>query len=289
MQKISFAGKSAAVTFEEMIDFLWHIRFLITLTYFPENIFAVILQAVIIFLLAAGIITGRNQPDAGKKYFERRLFWIITTVVMLLCYLFIPDEAASGGVVKFRFLMMFNLFLIFLIATYPFNRVFTIPLMIFITAWSILKLNYLYPMMKTLSKEATQLTDATKIIPSNSILLPLNYSGNWLHDNLCNYAGFDKDILVLDNYEANTPHFPLEWNRNKSPIKLLGEFTGYVPLCADINRFENATRHRVDYVLVWRPQIMDDSCWIALHDYIDKNYSAISMQDGLQLFRRNER
>jgi hypothetical protein len=284
----SVPAKFSNVTFKEMIDFLWHIRFIITLTYSPEDIYALIIFGLIAFLLLWWIIKKIiSKENRILPFYQRFPFWLTCALIMLSCYFFIPDEAASGGVVKFRFLFIFYLFLIAFLSVVKFPTIVNSLVIITISCWTVMKLNYLYPFMRELNNEATELMHVTKKVTPNSILLPLNYSNNWIHDNLSNYAGLRDNIFVLDNYEANTPHFPVEWKEERNPIQIMGEFTGYVPLCANMEKFEKVTGKNIDYVLVWRPQQLNDSCSNSINAYLAGHYSLITDEAGARLYRRN--
>ena len=290
LRKLELPNKPSIVTLEEMFSFLIEVRFLITLTYEPEKIYSLVMFGVFATLIVMWIVikvtAKENQP---KPYYQRYPFWLICTLIMLTCFFIIPEEAATGGVVKFRFLLLFYLFLIAFLSVANFPRLVKSLLIVFISSWTIVKMNYLYPMMKQLNEEAKTMMQVTKYIEPNSILLPLRYSTNWLHGNLSNYIGTEKNIFILDNYEANTPHFPVEWKKNRNPISILGEFTGNVPLCADINKFEIQTGKKIDYVMFWGDQHLTDSCTVAINNYLEKNYKEIFADgDAVKLYERSQ-
>src|SRR5204863_8300092 len=110
----------------------------------------------------------------------------------------------------------------------------------------------------------------------NSIVLPLNYSSNWMHSNISNYLGTDKHILVLDNYEAGREHFPLTWNPGMNPVGLLGSFNGTLPLCADVSTFEKKTSKKIDYIILWKnDKELIDNCSRQIRETIKNNYQLV--------------
>jgi hypothetical protein len=281
-------SKVSAVTMHEMLTFLWQVRFIITLTFSPENIYAFVIFGLIVLVLITWIVTmiiRKNQVQ--KKFYQKFPFWLICTLLMLAFFFLIPDEAATGGVVKFRFLFLFYLFLIAMLSVVKLPTVVNAIFIVTVAGWTVIKLNYLFPMMRELNNEAVELIHATNKITPNSILLPLNYSTNWLHENFSNYAGYRDKILVLDNYEANTPHFPLKWKDYMSPNKLIGEFMGYGPLCADMDRFEKQTGRMIDYVLVWRPGVFNDTCAKSINAILAQRYTLITDESGARLYKRH--
>jgi hypothetical protein len=118
------------------------------------------------------------------------------------------------------------------------------------------------------------------------LVLPLKYSGNWMHDNLANYGGMNGQI-ILDNYEASAPHFPIRWKEGMDPNPLLGNFNGYPPLCADIPNYETYTGMRIDYVLLWRPGQLVDSCSQAIQYRLDEYFTLVTTAASGKLYKRS--
>ena len=108
-----------------------------------------------------------------------------------------------------------------------------------------------------------------------------------MHSNLFNYTGTVKNILVLDNYEAGMPHFPLNWKKGKNPVSILGSFNGEVPLCADVNKFEKVTNYKINYIVTWNYNPLSDSCSLLIKETLDSNYTLIlNDNDNLKLYSR---
>ena len=199
------------------------------------------------------------------------------------------SENVTGGadVIKYRFLLFFFLFLIFLFGTAPVSKITGTCITITITCWMIFKMYFLFPNMKILNDDLTQAISCQSLIRENSIVLPLNYSGNWMHSNISNYMGTTKNIFVLDNYEAGTLHFPLIWKENRNPVVLLGNFNGSPPLCAKIQSFEKETGYLIDYILVWDYRQFNDSCSNDIEKVISSSYHLICSKDErLKLYER---
>ncbi len=144
-------------------------------------------------------------------------------------------------------------------------------------------------MMKSLDEETKTAMLCTDYIRENSILLPLNYSSNWMHCSPFNYAGTVKNIFVLDNYEAGMPHFPLEWKKGKNPVVIMGNFNiEPPPLYADIHAFEKQTGHLTDYIVVWHYQPLTDTCTLTIQSVISSGYHLIYNKDEkMKLYERN--
>jgi hypothetical protein len=82
--------------------------------------------------------------------------------------------------------------------------------------------------------------------------VPLNYSDHWLHYNIALYLGAEKEVIVLDNYEASTNHFPVMWDERVYTDQSLGDvFTSNRPTLY-IRRYEEATGIKIDAVVRWK-------------------------------------
>lgn len=284
-----FAGKSSIpviipdVQWSELFKFLFFIAPVCTLTDYPENIYAAVLFFLIIFLFAVVIkrkLSFNHEKKSSKEFYQTPAFWGSATLIMLIFYFIFPDSAATGGVVKLRFELFFYLMLIVFLSTFKapaYSRLVTI---IIISPWIVLKLVYLVPMMKTLDNDAHKIMEAAHQIEKGKTLLPLNYSSNWMHDNLFNYAGTINNIFILDNYEASSPHFPLTWKVDKDPNLILGNFNGYPPLCANINDFKLKTGHTIDYVALWNFYPSDDSCTKSILKILSSDYTLVNGEES---------
>jgi hypothetical protein len=290
--KLVGQNATSSVKFAELIDALIYISPIITLQYSPENIYSLIIFILFIALFVTGIILkirSKTPLSAPKIFYKRPLYWISASVLMLALFFFLPDQAASGGVLKFRFEFFFFLFLALAVSTLPFLK-FTKPvLVLLISFWVVFKFTYLFPKMKLLSKDVASVLRFTETMEENSILLPLNYSPNWMHCNVLNYAGTVKGILVLDNYEAGMPHFPLEWKKDRNPVVLMGNFNiSPPPLCADADFFEKKTGHIIDYVVVWNYSSLEDTCTMNIQKMLAERYYLVyNEQELVKLYKRN--
>lgn len=279
------------VTFVKMIEFLVYISSIITFQYYPENKYALVIFCFLMILLITSLFKSFKKPAESNRFtgpiYQMPLYWALTSGLMLLFFFIVPDQAATGGVIKFRFELFFFLFVIVWISTLQLSVWQKLSIPFIISCWMISKFIYYLPIMKSLNDEAKQAMKITSLMKENSILLPLNYSNNWMHTNLFNYTGTVKDILVLDNYEAGMPHFPLEWKKERNPVSLLGSFNGGLPLCADIQNFERNTNHNVDYIVTWNYNPLNDSCSNSIETTLGSNYELIlNDNDNLKLYKR---
>lgn len=254
----------------ERIKHLFLCRPLITLIYDEEKVFSAVM-AVTFFLLVICLLVQiiRRKAAAGESG------WLLS-LIFLIAYLFVPNNMASGGFISIRILLFFyfSLMLWFVSSAIPlFMQTGASVVSICVSLWF---LQYHHSKMKDLDQDAKEYFSVTKEIKNGSLVLPLSYSDNWLHINLYSYIGTVKNITLLDNYEAESPHFPLTWKKGMNPYEIFGKSFGDNPPCADIDKFEPATGKKIDYVIRWRYRNeINDSCTLEINKALVEKYDRI--------------
>ena len=108
-----------------------------------------------------------------------------------------------------------------------------------------------------------------------SLVLPLNFSKNWLAGNYDNYLGIDKPMVILHNYEASTGYFPVHWNREKMPNTLLGNQNS-IPKCLDWIGEKAHASYVIDYVFILVDYIDEElKCKETIEKSVRQNYELI--------------
>ena len=82
---------------------------------------------------------------------------------------------------------------------------------------------FYYTEIKKNNEIVMDLYSASVFVEPNSIVLPFDFSENWLHMHHSNYLGVDKSVVILENYECDKDYFPLKWNFESMPKVLLGQ------------------------------------------------------------------
>ena len=150
------------------------------------------------------------------------------------------------------------------------------------------KMKYYMEQSESLSVEAEDLFSVEQKIDKNTILMPLNYSDNWLHAHFSNYLGTIKPVMIFDNYEANNEYFPLIYKEAQNPFLIVNGFHHHPP-CFEWGKYEKQSSKKIDYVLTWKyvPEI-NDSCTVAIMKNIDSLYTKVftSPQGKAVLYKR---
>jgi hypothetical protein len=53
--------------------------------------------------------------------------------------------------------------------------------------------------------------EVSKLIEDSSYVYTVNYSDNWTYVHFSDYLGYNKPVILDENYEADQDYFPLKW------------------------------------------------------------------------------
>ena len=124
-----------------------------------------------------------------------------------------------------------------------------------------------FPAQKEIGDLAKEYIEVTQQLPHNVTVLPLSFSNQGQIDNklLCprieifkhlnGYVGASKQLILFDNYEANTSVSPLLWKESKNPYyNLSKDGIGGMEMSqprVNIMEYNKIEGCRIDYVLIW--------------------------------------
>lgn len=272
------SSKSLIVTpdLKEMIKWFCDVRPVIALNYHNEQAFSRPLFYVYIVLFLSAF------ADRIKKYRKKNSTvpnihdeWLILSGIMLLLFLFMPDALFSGSISTIRYCLMSYLFLlIYFSANCP--KYFLYSGAVASVIISFLLINERSISVKSLSETATDYMSSAEQIKDHSVVMTLDYSDNWMHNNLAAYIGTEKDIVLLDNYEAGLPHFPVQWKENRDPLKIIGDFGTKRRPCLRLSGLKEKTGSNIDYVFITAtPTEATDSCTRDILQQVNEHYDMI--------------
>jgi hypothetical protein len=140
--------------------------------------------------------------------------------------------------------------------------------------------------IKSQYKIVQSIVKASRFIPENAVVLPLNFSKNWLAGNYDNYLGIDKPMVILHNYEASTGYFPVHWNREKMPNTLLGNQNS-IPKCLDWIGEKAHASYVIDYVFILVDYIDEDlKCKENIEKSVRQNYRLLYSDEYCHLYTK---
>ena len=202
-------------------------------------------------ILLAGLLIGVFFRTRKKVPFGCIDFAWISTLLFLGLYFVMPDKLASGSFVSMRLLLAAFLFAALTIALFLQRHVLGYVLMFSVVVLNLIMVRYHYNKAAELSRDVEAVVSANEYIPVGSTVVPLNYSYHWLQYNIGLYPGGEKKLIILDNYEASTSHFPVIWRESAFPGDRLGDFGFSKRPELKIKPYEDFSRQRVDAVIRW--------------------------------------
>lgn len=283
-----FLVKNSGSTAWKMPDFalqlksLWQAAPIITIDT-AEKIITVPLN----ILLVAGVLLIITHRIKRKQLANTSDFALFSALVFLVCFFVLPDKMASGGFVSIRMLLSFFLMIAFWLAL-SFKRSGIFVLVSGgVVLINIASVYYHVRESRKLSADAAIIHDATDYIPSRSTVIPINYSGHWMHYNIGLYLGTSKELVVLDNYEASTTHFPVKWNTTFFPGDRLGNFTTSNRPLLHIEPYEKETGKNIDAVVRWRynPAFTDSSTQLT-NQLLAEKFTLVHHTDQIEVHLR---
>jgi hypothetical protein len=171
----------------------------------------------------------------------------------------------------------------------PPNQLF-LPVALLLTT-HVFFISYHNEQTKILSEDAATLVKAEEFMEDNTVLLPLNYSNNWIQINHACYMATQKNIVSLDNYEPTKPHFPLIWKPGEQVYDLMPKYGNRNPPCIDIDNYERATHHKIDYLSRFCFNgDTKDSCTALIEQELKKRFELVYLSENkkMELYKRKQ-
>lgn len=199
---------------KKMIEWIVDIRPLLALRYgFPWKSFTWLLFILLMVMLAVRMVTGRKKTGSTMQESIADVFPVARIMNTLLIwtsgFLFLFLAVPNALLLSERLILLFFLFFISWLATgrYPGWLHYTAAIIILVFHISFTRM-YNYT-LRGYSADVVALKEAVKDVPSGSLVLPLNYNGKWVYLHLSGYAGTEKPLALLENYESALSWFPV--------------------------------------------------------------------------------
>jgi hypothetical protein len=90
-----------------------------------------------------------------------------------------------------------------------------------------------------------------------------------------------RDLVLVDNYEAATLHFPLRYRAGANPQQLLTDPLDDSAGCLRLGRFNRLAPRPLEYLLLYRRELAkDDGCTHRTLAYVDQHYERTARSAG---------
>lgn len=203
---------------------------------------------------------------------------MIVPIFLLILYFILPDSDGYAGFVSVRLELLFFTFVSLWIGLNKTPKILTVICVFIILVAHFMLVAYYSSIIKKLSITTNQCIETSKYIENGSIVLPLDYSDDWLMLHFSNYLAIDRPIVVLENYESKCSYFPIRWNNSNPKSRQL----------LDENRCEVLYRgyNLIDYVFILGDiHKRNDECTSKILDLLKQNCTMIHQKGMCTLWK----
>jgi hypothetical protein len=270
---VTFFPSDQAYSIKELIKWLNDARPFIVYDYVGEEIYTEHYLHILLILIVIPFIM-ENERFSNLKIKKSDILFI--PIIFSLILYFTTPNASNAGMMSDRYCLLVYIFGITWICTrIRSNKLSRILIMILIFLHIGLLIKHLNGTIKKLDRDAQIIYQTSKFINENSIVLPVNFSDNWLESHFSNYIGIDKPIIILENYEASVGWFPVKWNSVSLPNVLLGDKNSIQGMTWNTNPQSKKIR-QIDYVLLYGNLTkINDENWSELKELLSKNFKIV--------------
>jgi len=218
-----------------------------------------VLALVLLLAGAAALVSGLRSTARRPGMPD---FWPLLSLACFAAYFMLPDTVAGGSNVSPRFLLFAMLFLACSVSISKLPDPALAATLALLLPFGLYHTCLQVEAARGLGRECDELLEVRAAIPDQTVLLPLNYSGNWMHSNLSNYLGTANErVIVLDHFTALAPFNPVQWNSGMLPYGPVGNFATSNSPCVRIAAYRAATGTAINAALTWKMQAAPtDSC-----------------------------
>jgi hypothetical protein len=261
---------------------------------YTDQVFCSRSVAVLMLLLTVTALSLRirrsssqqNTTTAGKStLFTKGDSWLTLFLILLLLYYVLPDSDGNAGFVSMRLCLLVFLALAVWLSFQKFPLWIVLPAAAAALIIFQAQLRFNYWKTAKLSPIAQECHEASLQIKPNTLIMPLDFSGNWVMSHFSNYLGHEKAVVILENYEASTGYFPLMFNNRGTFRKpLIGD--NPMNSCVNFRWKMSPEPKQVDYIFAWgTAEDRKDSCNMQVDSLIKKFYTPAYKGDWVVLYK----
>ena len=173
-----------------------------------------------ILLLVIGLMGFRLVKIYGLRMAELKkqdVAFLFIALLLLVFYFFTPDSVGYAGFLSRRHQWYFVFLLILFLATGKLSKPLKALLgivLVYMHVQLLLVINQYQQPFQGLNKDFSKVET---IIPDHAVIYPLDFSSAYEAGHASNILGSNRNIILLDNYEASMDYFPVIWNRSSMP------------------------------------------------------------------------
>ncbi len=250
--------------------------------------YARIIAFALLLMTCVVVVSGLR----GRTLHRSANGWLIIAMAGLLgAYFLVPDQMATGGFISVRLLLFTYLLWALWLGLCPIPRWWNTAALGLMLVADLLLLRMHYEHTEALNIELAEVLSVAPAVPEHAVLVPLNYSGNWMHSNFPCYLGTICEAEVLDNFGARTPHMPVRWKGGKDPSTPVGNFNTSDRPCVALDVRSDTGDYLVDHILTYRlGAALNDSCTMDVRAQLEATFVevAVSPLGDARLYKRKQ-
>jgi hypothetical protein len=259
-------------------------------TLIVEKIPAICFGIGILFFACIIIIKGNCNNKITRNTF------LLFTIYTLLAYLNAPGTVAYNGI-DIRLAFLPPLFFVLALSTYEINSKINIAILFFAGIIQISFLALRFSTVLNVSNEIENILSISKNIDTKKNVLAIQYNthgslhqfeldNSFLH--IFDYIGAmkNKQLIILNNYEADLNYFGVQWRAGKNPrLAMPNIILGKAPTPTELNNYKSIAA--IDYIILQNKMqtnaVATDNDYLQLQTYLQSNYSKTDSIQSLQL------
>ena len=262
---------------QESTKFIIDVKSLISFDYIGEvKITRLFFYLFIGIFIISSVLKYRKKNSKDFSSMFRKYDILLLPALLSLILYYIEHNGSEAGMMSDRYNLMFYMLLIIWMATQQLPKIISQIFMILVV---ILHLGLLFKnqngTIRGLNIDALSIVEASKHVESNSIVLPIDMTDNWLEKHFSNYLGINKPLILLENYEASVNWFPLKLNNDILPNVQLGN-KDIVSGLTWITNPKSSNIKQIDYVLLYGIITkINDNRWLELKNILNQKYNLV--------------
>ena len=277
------AHNSVHSSFLKLTEDIFTLNPIISYSKSRESIFLALVGCVIIYLL---FLVIRSKKKKWSKSNLHKDSWLILSLLLFIAYFILPDSNSLGGFINTRVALVFYLLLMVWIGIQQISNKLVIPAVVVLLFAHYQLVDYYSHCIKNFNEVAENCYEMEEYIEENNVVIPLNYSDDWMKGHFSNYLGISKPLVILDNYEAVNDYFATEWNWGNLNDEFYKHMSTNSFDCINKSSYINQDKlGEVYFFVLGDIQSQTDSCIMSKNEELDKHFYPIAKNKHCSLFR----
>lgn len=242
-----------------------------------------IIYTLIILTLGKRVFTF-NKETGIKSFFKLNDVFLVLALMFVYFTYTQPNEDGYGGFISIRLALFTYFFILLWLASFNIGVKLTLFIMPFYFYFSYRGLRIKKESMAFLNDQVKKIDVCAEKIEPNKTLVPFYFADYlWQGLHYCNYLGGEKDVVILNNYEATVGYFPIIWNGDKLPEVVIGNLKSE-NVCQKWESRPRPVQKKADYVLMFGEK-PGDKCYDDLIRVVWENYVAVARDHDVTLYK----